>query len=168
MSRSTQEADQDTDEVHRVLGQLRARVDCEGPNADIHSFSGALTITFAPAPNTPPATTQESGELGAGAGAGAGVVPPQVASSSEAGSPALSETPASSGRPSNVFPASLNNFVLRGCSMQNTDFAYGVVVYTGKETKVMKKSVKVRSKMSRVEKMVNKIVWIILFAQVRF
>ena len=35
---------------------------------------------------------------------------------------------------------SVENFLLRGSSLRNTDFIYGIVTYTGHETKIMKNS----------------------------
>ncbi|KAF4949465.1 hypothetical protein F66182_18516, partial [Fusarium sp. NRRL 66182] len=36
-----------------------------------------------------------------------------------------------------VEPIGINNLLLRGCSLQNTEWVLGVVVYTGPETKIM-------------------------------
>lgn len=58
----------------------------------------------------------------------------------------------------------MNNIVLRGCSLRNTDILYGLVLYTGiniciiykgKETKVMMNSFKARAKKSSVETEMN-------------
>ena len=37
-----------------------------------------------------------------------------------------------------------NNFILRGCSLRNTRYVYGVVSYTGHWTKIMMNSVNSR------------------------
>ncbi len=37
-----------------------------------------------------------------------------------------------------------NNFILRGCSLRNTKYVYGVVSYTGHSTKIMLNSVNSR------------------------
>lgn len=58
-----------------------------------------------------------------------------------------------------------NNFLLRGSSLKNTHFIYGLVVFTGPESKIMKNSQKPRSKLSRIEKMVNKCIRLIFFTQ---
>lgn len=54
-------------------------------------------------------------------------------------------------------PVSFNNdqFLLRGSSLRNTEFIYGVVVFTGHETKIMKNSVRTQSKQSKLEKQMN-------------
>ena len=54
------------------------------------------------------------------------------------------------------------NVVLRGSSLRNTDMIYGVAVYTGHDTKVMMNSMKAKYKFSRLEKLVNKAILIIL------
>lgn len=59
-----------------------------------------------------------------------------------------------------------NNMVLRGCTLRNTAWILGLVVFTGAETKVMKKSASARSKMSRIESTVNKCIGIIFATQV--
>lgn len=55
-------------------------------------------------------------------------------------------------------PLTAENFVLRGCTLQNTDWIYGVCVYTGHETKIMKNGSSARSKKSDVEKRMDKYV----------
>lgn len=47
------------------------------------------------------------------------------------------------------------NFVLRGCSLRNTKYIYGLVANTGHDTKIQKNSFKARAKRSRVEKSMN-------------
>ncbi len=49
----------------------------------------------------------------------------------------------------------INNLLLRGSSLRNTDYIYGVVIYTGHNNKIMKNSLKSRSKVSSVSKIVN-------------
>lgn len=84
-------------------------------------------------------------------------------------------------------PVAARNMVLRGCTLRNTKWILGLgeglcfcvltclrsllrlrclVVYTGKDTKVMKKSGGARSKMSQVEKTMNNCIKIIFIAQV--
>lgn len=36
----------------------------------------------------------------------------------------------------------IDNFLLWGTSLWNTEYAYGIVTYTGHETKIMKNSVR--------------------------
>ena len=58
------------------------------------------------------------------------------------------------GGPTQV-PLDANQMLLRGSSLRNTDFAYGVVVYTGHESKIMKNSPSSRLKRSKIELKTN-------------
>ena len=44
-----------------------------------------------------------------------------------------------------------DSFLLRGTSVRNIDWAIGIVVYTGHDTRVMMNSFKTRAKKSTVE-----------------
>jgi phospholipid-transporting ATPase len=48
-----------------------------------------------------------------------------------------------------------NSFMLRGCSLRQTSFIYGFVIYVGHSTKIMKNSPNARTKTSRIEKIMN-------------
>jgi len=50
---------------------------------------------------------------------------------------------------------SYDNFLLRGSSLRNTDYIYGVVTYPGHDTKIMRNSTGSRSKLSQVERLTN-------------
>ena len=52
-------------------------------------------------------------------------------------------------------PISINNLLLRGCSLRNTAFVLGVVVFTGQETKIMLNSGFTPSKRSRISRELN-------------
>lgn len=58
------------------------------------------------------------------------------------------------------------NFVLRGCSLRNTKYAYGLVCYNGHDTKIMLNSVKARAKKSRVELIMNNQIIVVFVLQV--
>lgn len=63
-------------------------------------------------------------------------------------------------------PLSVDNLLLRSSLFSNTDWAYGVVVYTGQETKIQMNNRHASSKMSRLEVYLNQAIMIIFFAQV--
>lgn len=50
---------------------------------------------------------------------------------------------------------SADNILLRGSSLRNTEYIYGVVVFTGHDTKIMLNSTSARNKFSRNEKTTN-------------
>ncbi|KAH0563041.1 hypothetical protein GP486_002387 [Trichoglossum hirsutum] len=52
-------------------------------------------------------------------------------------------------------PISINNLLLRGCSLRNTEWVLGVVVFTGEETKIMLNSGITPSKRSRISRELN-------------
>ncbi|CZR51538.1 related to ATPase II [Phialocephala subalpina] len=52
-------------------------------------------------------------------------------------------------------PISINNLLLRGCNLRNTDWILGVVVYTGFDTKIMMNSGITPSKRSRIARELN-------------
>ena len=52
-------------------------------------------------------------------------------------------------------PISIENLLLRGCNLKNTDWAIGVVVFTGAETRIMMNSGITPSKRSHIAKSLN-------------
>lgn len=52
-------------------------------------------------------------------------------------------------------PISINNLLLRGCSLRNTEWVLGVVVFTGQETKIMLNAGITPSKRSRISRELN-------------
>ncbi len=58
-----------------------------------------------------------------------------------------------------------NSFLLRGCSLKQTEYIYGFVVYIGHNTKIMKNSPNARSKISRIENIMNFQIIIIFLLQ---
>ena len=64
-------------------------------------------------------------------------------------------------------PISLDkqNILLRGSLFSNTEWAYGIALYTGQETKLQMNSIHAASKMSKMEQYLNKAIMIIFCAQ---
>ncbi|XP_062205808.1 phospholipid-transporting ATPase 3-like isoform X1 [Phragmites australis] len=62
-----------------------------------------------------------------------------------------------------IIPLSPNQLLLRGCSLRNTEYIVGAVIFTGHETKVMMNSMNVPSKRSTLEKKLDKLI-LALFA----
>ncbi|KAH8811507.1 P-type ATPase-like protein [Xylogone sp. PMI_703] len=52
-------------------------------------------------------------------------------------------------------PISINNLLLRGCNLRNTDWILGVVVFTGQDTKIMLNAGITPSKRSRIARELN-------------
>ncbi|KAF6157302.1 hypothetical protein GIB67_004240 [Kingdonia uniflora] len=57
-----------------------------------------------------------------------------------------------------TLPLSPNQILLRGCSLRNTAYIVGAVVFTGHETKVMMNAMSVPSKRSTMEKKLDKLI----------
>ena len=64
-----------------------------------------------------------------------------------------------------TIPLSVDQILLRGSSLRNTDYIYGIVVFTGHETKIMKNSVKSKIKFSKLEKITNIYIIVIMILQ---
>ncbi|CRG97760.1 aminophospholipid-transporting P-ATPase, putative [Plasmodium gallinaceum] len=62
-------------------------------------------------------------------------------------------------------PFDSKQFVLRGCKLKNTDWIIGIVIYTGKETKIQMNSTKPIRKTSKLERLTNRMTIIIWFIQ---
>ena len=55
-----------------------------------------------------------------------------------------------------------DNLLLRGCKLRNTPYVYGLVVFTGPETKIMKNAAKAKYKFSTLEIMNNQAIALVL------
>lgn len=64
-----------------------------------------------------------------------------------------------------VAPLSVDQVLLRGSNLRNTDFIYGLVVFTGHETKVMKNQVQAKAKLSKLERKLNQYIILIVIIQ---
>ena len=65
-------------------------------------------------------------------------------------------------------PLTLENLIMRGTTLQNTQYAIGVCVYTGQDTRIVMNSAPAPAKMSRVEQMTNQLIMVILVIQAAF
>uniref|UniRef100_A0A1D1Z7N5 Phospholipid-transporting ATPase n=2 Tax=Anthurium amnicola TaxID=1678845 RepID=A0A1D1Z7N5_9ARAE len=57
-----------------------------------------------------------------------------------------------------TLPLSPNQILLRGCSLRNTEYIVGTVIFTGHETKVMMNTMNVPSKRSTLERKLDKLI----------
>lgn len=63
-------------------------------------------------------------------------------------------------------PLSLKNLLLKGCILKNTQSVYGIVVYTGHDTKIIQNSKKPPNKVSNVLRKMNKILYSVFLFQI--
>ncbi|XP_027074899.2 probable phospholipid-transporting ATPase 8 isoform X1 [Coffea arabica] len=59
------------------------------------------------------------------------------------------------------YPLSVQQILLRDSKLQNTDYIYGVVIFTGHDTKVMQNTTDPPSKRSKIERKMDKIIYIL-------
>lgn len=62
-------------------------------------------------------------------------------------------------RTSKTFNLKTQNLLLRGCYLRNTEWLYGIVIYTGPESKIMMNAKKPPSKVSNVMRLMNKMLY---------
>uniref|UniRef100_A0A8C8Z680 P-type ATPase N-terminal domain-containing protein n=1 Tax=Prolemur simus TaxID=1328070 RepID=A0A8C8Z680_PROSS len=58
----------------------------------------------------------------------------------------------------NMYPLDIGNILLRGCKIRNTDTCYGMVIYAGFDTKIMKNCGKIHLKRTKLDLLMNKLV----------
>ncbi|GAU16252.1 hypothetical protein TSUD_298840 [Trifolium subterraneum] len=59
------------------------------------------------------------------------------------------------------YPLSLQQILLRDSKLRNTEYIYGVVIFTGQDTKVMQNSIDPPSKRSKIERKMDEIIYIL-------
>ncbi|XP_058138140.1 phospholipid-transporting ATPase IK [Dasypus novemcinctus] len=64
------------------------------------------------------------------------------------------------------YPLDSGNILLRGCKIRNTDTCYGLVIYAGFDTKIMKNCGKIHLKRTKLDYMMNKLIVIVFLALV--
>jgi len=56
------------------------------------------------------------------------------------------------------YPLDNDRVVLRGCILRNTQWCYGVVIFAGKDTKLMQNSGKTKFKRTSIDRLLNFII----------
>lgn len=64
-----------------------------------------------------------------------------------------------------LIPLSVDNMCMRGSSLRNTEWVYGIAIYTGHQTKVMMNSSRSAPKYSVIEKKTNQYLIFGIFLQ---
>ncbi len=60
----------------------------------------------------------------------------------------------------------VKNLLLRGCTLKNTDYCYGIVIYVGLETKIFKNAKKPPRKVSNLMKLMNMMLYTVFLFQI--
>ncbi|XP_054939119.1 phospholipid-transporting ATPase IK isoform X8 [Physeter macrocephalus] len=64
------------------------------------------------------------------------------------------------------YPLDSGNILLRGCKIRNTDTCYGLVIYAGFDTKIMKNCGKTHLKRTKIDHLMNRLVVLIFLSMV--
>ncbi|KAM9734402.1 LOW QUALITY PROTEIN: phospholipid-transporting ATPase IC [Menidia menidia] len=59
------------------------------------------------------------------------------------------------------YPLELDNMLLRGCKIRNTEWCHGLVIYAGADTKIMRNGGKTRFKRTKIDELMNYMVYTI-------
>uniref|UniRef100_A0A3B5QCU7 Phospholipid-transporting ATPase n=1 Tax=Xiphophorus maculatus TaxID=8083 RepID=A0A3B5QCU7_XIPMA len=59
------------------------------------------------------------------------------------------------------YPLELDNMLLRGCKIRNTDVCHGLVIFAGADTKIMRNGGKTRFKRTKIDELMNYMVYTI-------
>lgn len=118
------------------LERSRFVVDAEPPHANLYAFNAVMEYTLFRGSidtSTPTSSGTESGAM-----------------------PAFSfDKPSKGPAEAKVEPISIDELLLRGCTLRNTRWIVGLVLFTGADTKIMLNSGKTPSKRSKLEKETN-------------
>ncbi|CBQ73630.1 related to DNF2-Non-essential P-type ATPase [Sporisorium reilianum SRZ2] len=107
-------------------------IDSEAPHANLYSYNGLLKYSVS-----------EPSKEG------------DITDTLESLPPDSSAYAAAQARSRRVEPITINELLLRGCALRNTEWVIGVVLFTGEDTKIMLNSGETPSKRSKVEKETN-------------
>lgn len=110
------------------LEHARFVIDSEAPHANLYSYNGLLKYTV----NEPSKEDEFTETL-------------------ESLPPDSSAYAAAEARTRRVEPITINELLLRGCALRNTEWVIGVVLFTGEDTKIMLNSGETPSKRSKIE-----------------
>lgn len=116
------------------LERARFVVDAEPPHPNLYAFNGVLEYTHhrTSLDNVTPTSTESS-----------------------SGKPDTFDKPSSQLPQGKVEPVTINELLLRGCTLRNTRWVVGLVLFTGSDTKIMLNSGETPSKRSKIEKETN-------------
>eukprot|EP00871_Galdieria_phlegrea_P003198 jgi/Galph1/387/GphlegSOOS_G5030.1 len=132
---------------------LHGTIKCEAPNAYLYKFVGQLELTQ---------ESYSSMYIMTGTDGMGRPVDGQVHVMMKGDQHTISDGDDSNSQPdansSQRFILDTKNLLLRGCRLRNTEYTYGVVIYSGKQCKLMLNQQHQRSKFSHVEKRLNRFI----------
>ena len=66
----------------------------------------------------------------------------------------------------NEIDCDISNIILKGCVLKNTEYICGIIVYSGKNTKIMKNAKNVKGKSSKVLHIMNKLLYSVFIFEI--
>ena len=142
---------------------FRGYVICEPPNANFDKFVGNLHLGGHHAAAAAAAVV-------AAAAAASAATPEHSRAREESTGIEMTATPKTSTAASTIaaaaviasrplpLPLEADQLLLRGCVLRNVDFAYALIIYTGRETKVRVRQTTKSRKVAQVEQTLNKLI----------
>ena len=62
----------------------------------------------------------------------------------------------------------IKNTAIRGATLKNTNFIYGIIIYSGKETKIMQNFIKYKNKFAYLDQLVDDIILVIIIIRLTY
>ena len=118
---------------------LRGALTAEAPNANLHVFKGRLAL------EVPVAAEEEKKGDGDGDGDGESAAAAAAATTAKTATTTTTKT----------VPVTINEVLLRGCLLKNTGHVLGLVVYTGKESRIQMNAAATPSKVGSYDHFLN-------------
>ena len=137
-------------EGEKILEDLTGKIVCDRPNAHLYEFNGIFYFNF----ENKTVSINEKSNLPQNLNN-----PHNLHINSESYEEDIIDPN------QNFINLDYKNFLLRGCSLRNTDFIYGIAIYPGHQTKIMLNSINARSKNSRVTNVMNSQLMVVVLIQ---
>ncbi|QDZ23003.1 phospholipid-transporting ATPase [Chloropicon primus] len=131
-------------------------VQCDLPNPSLYTFTGNIHLLGQPPQRR--GSEDQSARSRAGSASSVGSRGRSGSGASVEGSEQLPRTRSKVNYEIKTYPVSPESILLRGSNLRNTEVVYGVVVYTGHESKVMMNATEPPSKRSSLEKSIDSVI----------
>ena len=137
---------------------LRLYVDAERPNNNLYSFNGSFIIHAGVRSRSNSNSVDKPKRIG---GMAVSISCPDMRKRSLEQPPHSHTLVVPGGLEAGKvrLPLNINSILLRGCVLRNTEWAIGIALYTGKDTKVVLNSGKTPSKTSKLDREANPLVY---------
>ncbi|KAJ3117734.1 hypothetical protein HDU96_005864 [Phlyctochytrium bullatum] len=139
--------------------RLRCHVDTEPPNANLYSFSGVVSISYADLANPTANSAHQTPKVSVTSRRFSAVSrrSQRFRDDVKGGEDDAGED---ADKVHRQIPIGANGILLRGCVLRNTSWVIGIAVYTGAESKIMMNSGNTPSKRSRIDRQLNPLVMV--------